>query len=360
MSNFKGKNISFSVFGQSHSDAIGITVDGIPSGIKIDEENIRAFLQRRAPSQDQFSTSRKEADIPVFLSGILNGRSTGAAISAVIFNKDQKSADYSALFNTPRPGHADYTARIKYGGFEDARGGGAFSGRMTAPLCIIGAIAKGYLEENGITVGSHIKNIGGINDVSFDPVNVDFPLLSSLAKKKFSVIDDEKGEKMLKKIAEARSCGNSLGGIIECAAVGVPAGYGGELFDGIEASIAKLVFSVPAIKGLEFGAGFSVSEMHGSENNDDFFYDGEKVKTKTNNHGGILGGITSGMPILIRAAVKPTPSIGKPQHTVDLKTKTDTEITIGGRHDACIVPRALPVLESCLMTAIFDEMISKK
>lgn len=360
MSNFKGKNISFSVFGQSHSDAIGITVDGIPSGIKIDEENIRAFLKRRAPSQNKFSTPRKEADAPVFLSGILNGRSTGAAICAVIFNNDRKSSDYEALFNTPRPGHADYTARIKYGGFEDTRGGGAFSGRMTAPLCIIGAIAKGYLEENGITVGSHIKSIGGISDSSFDPVNIDSPLLSSLAEKEFPVIDDEKGEKMLEKIAEARSNGNSLGGIIECAAVGVPAGYGGELFDGIESSIAKLVFSVPAIKGLEFGAGFSVSEMYGSENNDEFFYDGDKVKTKTNNHGGILGGITSGMPVLIRAAVKPTPSIGIPQHTVDLKTKTDTEITIGGRHDACIVPRALPVLESCLMTAIFDEIISAK
>ncbi len=357
MSSYKGKSLTLTIFGQSHSEAIGITVDGLPAGIPIDEERIAAFMRRRAPSGAVYSTARSEADVPAFVSGVFNGVTTGAAVTAVIYNKDQKSRDYSALYNTPRPGHADYTARVKYGGAEDHRGGGAFSGRMTAPLCIMGAIAKGFLESRGVTVGSHILSVGGVKDDSFDTVSLTEDDLKLPASKPFGVINDEKGALMLERIARAKSELDSVGGVIECAAVGVPAGLGGEIFDGIEAAVARLVFSVPAVKGFEIGSGFSASEVCGSENNDEFYYSGDEVKTRTNNHGGILGGITSGMPISIRAAIKPTPSIGKPQHTVDLAARKDTTVTVGGRHDACIVPRALPVIESCLMIAIMDEML---
>lgn len=358
MSSYIGKNITLSIFGQSHSEAIGVTIDGLPAGITIDEEKINAFMRRRAPSKSAFSTARSEADAPVFLSGVANGVTTGAAVCAVIYNKDQRSRDYSALYNTPRPGHADYTARVKYGGCEDFRGGGAFSGRLTAPLCIVGAIAESYLQARGITVGSHVHSIGGISDDGFDPVNVSAELLESVKSKTFGVVDDGKGVAMLEKIASARANLDSLGGIIECAAVGVPCGLGGEIFDGIESKLSRLVFSVPAVKGLELGAGFSASGLYGSENNDEFYYDDDgTVKTYTNNHGGLLGGITSGMPMIFRVAIKPTPSIGKKQRTVDLSSHENTEIEIGGRHDACIVPRALPVIESCLMIALFDELL---
>lgn len=357
MSIFNGKKISISLFGQSHSEAIGITMDGLPAGIPINEAEIAAFMKRRAPSASAFSTSRVEPDVPVFVSGIANGITTGTALTAIIYNKDQRSRDYTALISTPRPGHADYTARVKYGGAEDCRGGGAFSGRMTAPLCIAGAIAVGYLKSRGITVGSHIFSIGDVCDGCFDPVGISGDELESIVSKSFPVIDDEKGAEMLELIARTRADGDSVGGVIECAAVGVPAGLGGELFDGIESTLARLVFSVPAVKGFELGAGFAASRTFGSKNNDEFYYNGNEIKTRTNNAGGILGGITSGMPIVFKAAIKPTPSISKPQKTVDLSTHTDTEITIGGRHDACIVPRALPVIESCLSIAVLDEIL---
>ncbi|MBE6890778.1 MAG: chorismate synthase [Ruminococcaceae bacterium] len=358
MSVFHGKNISVSIFGQSHSEAIGVVIEGLPSGITINEDSIKTFMKRRAASSSAFSTQRKEGDEPVFISGVLNGKTTGAAVCVVIYNKDQRSKDYSALFYTPRPGHADYTARIKYCGFEDTRGGGAFSGRMTAPLCIAGAIAKDYLEEKGVTIGSHILSVSDISEERFDSVNVSAEELKKVTSKPFGTVSDEKGRAMLEKIAEARNDCDSLGGVIECAAVGVPAGYGGEIFDGIESTLAKLVFSVPAVKGFEIGAGFDSTKLCGSENNDPFYYDENGVvKTFTNNHGGILGGMTSGMPIIFRAAIKPTPSIAKTQKTVNLETKENTEIEIKGRHDSCIVPRALPVMESCLALAVLDELI---
>ena len=358
MSVFNGKNISVSIFGQSHSEAIGVVIEGLPSGITVNEGSIKAFMKRRAASSSAFSTQRKEGDEPFFVSGVLLGKTTGAAVCAVIYNKDQRSKDYSALFYTPRPGHADYTARVKFGGNEDTRGGGAFSGRMTAPLCVAGAIAKDYLAEKGITIGSHILSIADISEDNFDPVGISNEILDSLAKKAFGTVSDEKGNLMLEKIATARENCDSLGGVIECAAVGVPVGYGGEIFDGIESTLAKLVFSVPAVKGFEIGVGFSAAKLRGSENNDAFYYDENGVvKTETNNHGGILGGMTSGMPIIFRAAIKPTPSIAKVQRTVNLETKENTVIEIKGRHDSCIVPRALPVMESCLALTIFDEII---
>ncbi len=357
MSIFNGKKISITLFGQSHSEAIGVTIDGLPAGIPVNEAEIADFMKRRAPSTSAFSTSRAEPDIPVFISGVMNGISTGTALTAIIYNKDQRSRDYSALISTPRPGHADYTARVKYGGAEDYRGGGAFSGRMTAPLCVVGAIAVGYLKSHGITIGSHILSIGDVCDCDFDAVGISGNELEAVVAKDFPVTDDKKGAEMLDLIARTRSAGDSVGGVIECAAVGIPSGLGGELFDGIESTLARLVFSVPAVKGFEIGAGFAASHSFGSKNNDEFYFDGDEVKTRTNNAGGILGGITSGMPIVFRVAIKPTPSISKPQKTVDLSTHTDTEITICGRHDACIVPRALPVIETCLAIAVLDEIL---
>ncbi|MBQ2882018.1 MAG: chorismate synthase [Clostridia bacterium] len=358
MSQFKGENISLSVFGQSHSEAIGVVIEGLPSGITINEDNIKAFMKRRAPSASAFSTQRKEEDSPVFVSGVLNGKTTGAAVCAVIFYKDQRSKDYSALFYTPRPGHADYTARVKYKGLEDTRGGGAFSGRMTAPLCIAGAIAKDFLAEKGITIGSHILSVADISEERFDAVNITAEELNSVTAKPFGTVSDEKGQQMLEKIAEARDNCDSLGGVIECAAVGVPVGFGGELFDGVESELARLAFAVPAVKGFEIGSGFEASRLCGSVNNDPYYYDEfGNVKTETNNHGGILGGLTSGMPLIFRAAIKPTPSIAKTQKTVNLQTKENTELVIGGRHDSCIVPRALPVLESCLAITLLDKLI---
>jgi len=357
MSVFHGKSITVSIFGQSHSEAIGVVLEGIPAGKTVDMDALKAFMQRRAPSSTAFSTHRKEPDEPVFVGGVVNGVTTGAAICALIFNKDARSRDYSALMNTPRPGHADYTARVKYGGAEDIRGGGAFSGRMTAPLCIAGGLAIQWLREQGITIGSHIAAIGEAMDTRFDPLSVSAEELATLGKKPFGTISDAAGETMLSAIAEARENRDSLGGVIECAAVGVPAGFGGELFDGVESTLARLVFSVPAVKGFEIGAGFGAAKLRGSENNDAFAYENGRVKTLTNNHGGLLGGLTSGMPLLFRAAIKPTPSIGKKQQTVDLAAGENTEIEIGGRHDACIVPRALPVMESCMALALLDEMM---
>ena len=358
MSVYTGRKLTLSIFGQSHSDSIGVEIDGLPEGIEINEEYIQHFMNRRAPSASPFSTQRKESDKPVFVSGVSDGKTTGETVKAVIYNEDRRSKDYSSLVNTPRPGHADYTARVKFGGKEDFRGGGAFSGRMTAPLCIVGAIAKYVLSQKGITVGSHILSVSDVCDEPLDPVTVTAEALENVISKPFGVINDEKGQAMLEKISAAREDLDSLGGVVECAAVGVPAGFGGELFDGVESNIARLVFSVPAVKGFEIGAGFGASKLRGSENNDPFRYsENGEVVTETNNHGGILGGITSGMPVVIRVAIKPTPSIAKPQNTVDLETKQNTVIEIKGRHDSCIIPRALPVIESCLAIALLDEMI---
>ncbi len=357
MSVYIGKKLKISIFGQSHSEAIGITVDGLPAGIAIDEARLAAFMARRAPSASAFSTARREPDAPCFVSGVMNGITTGAAVTAIIYNKDRRSRDYAELYNTPRPGHADYTARVKYGGREDYRGGGAFSGRMTAPLCIAGGIAEQILRRRGIVAGSHILSVADISDDALDAVNVTADELDAIKSKPFGVINGSAGEKMLDLIARTRAEGDSVGGVIECAAVGVPVGLGGELFDGLESAIARLVFSVPAVKGFELGSGFSAAKKTGSENNDCYCFDDGAVKTHTNNAGGILGGISSGMPIVIRAAIKPTPSIAKRQRTVNLATGEETELEIGGRHDACIVPRALPVIESCLMLAILDELL---
>ena len=349
-----GSKFKITVFGQSHSDCIGVVIEGVPAGLKLDEAAIAAFLQRRAPGKNAFSTARKEADTPQIVSGVKNGVTCGAPLCAVIANTNQRSGDYDALKDLPRPGHADFAAAVKYGDSIDLRGGGFFSGRMTAPLCFAGAIAKQILAADGVTIGAHIARLAKIDDVPFDPVAVDAETLQAAGKKDFPVLNDDAGKAMLAAIAEAKESGDSVGGVIECAAVGVPAGLGDPIYDGVENVIAHLVFGIPAVKGIEFGSGFAGADLFGSENNDDFTVKDGKVKTVTNNHGGALGGITSGMPLIFRAAIKPTPSIAKAQNTVNLKTLQEESIKIGGRHDPCIVPRAVPCMEAAMAVALMN------
>jgi chorismate synthase len=359
MSSIFGNRIKVSIFGQSHSQAIGVTIDGLPSGEKINEEKLASFLARRAPGRDEFSTARKEPDRPRILSGMVDGVLCGAPFAAIIENTDTRSGDYANIFDVPRPGHADFTANVKYSGAQDVRGGGHFSGRLTAPLCIAGGICAQILENKGITVGTHIYELAGVRDSAFDPVRVTAAELEALRHKSFAVLDDKAGEQMKKKILEAASECDSVGGIVECAAVGLPAGLGDPMADGLENRIASIVFGIPAVKGIEFGAGFEAARMRGSQNNDSFYMDGDTVRTRTNNHGGILGGISSGMPLIFRCAVKPTPSIAKEQNSISLSQKKDAALTIHGRHDPCIVPRSLPVFEAAAAIALLDAYLDK-
>lgn len=355
-----GKNLHISIFGQSHSKAIGVVIDKLPAGIEIDMEQIKVFMNRRAPGQNSFSTPRKESDTPIILSGIVNGKTCGAPLCMQIENKDTRSSDYDKTRNIPRPMHADYPAYIKYKGFNDISGGGHFSGRLTAPLVFAGAVCIQILENQGITIGSHIASIGNINDTLFDPTTIAKEDLETVIKKPFPVLDNTAGEKMQKLITEVKEEKDSVGGVVECCVLGVPAGTGEPMFHGIENSIAKTVFGIPAVKGLEFGAGFSATKMKGSEHNDSYYYDSSgNVKTKTNNHGGILGGITTGMAIVFRVAFKPTPSIGKVQESIDLIKRENVQLEIEGRHDPCIVLRALPCVEAAAAIALCDLLLPR-
>ncbi len=353
MSTF-GKNIKVSVFGESHGEAIGAVIDGVPAGFEIDMDKVLVQMARRAPGKDKTATPRLEKDFPRVMSGILNGVTTGAPIACVIENTNTKSADYSNLLENPRPGHSDYTAFVKYGGNNDIRGGGHFSGRLTAPIVFAGAVLRQILEKKGIKIAAHISSIGNVYDSRFDGAEISDELIDTLNNSAFSLVDGSVEEKMRETVESARKDGDSVGGTIECAVVGMPIGVGGPLFSGIEGEISKAVFGIPAVKGIEFGAGFDSAHRRGSENNDAFEYKEGKVVTKTNNCGGILGGISNGMPIIFRAAIKPTPSISKQQETVNLKTKENTTLSVKGRHDPCIVPRAVPVIEAAAAIAIFD------
>ena len=350
MSSTYGENLKLSIFGQSHGPAIGMTLDGIPAGLPVDVEKLQEFLNRRAPGQNDWSTPRKEEDKPEFLAGILDGYTCGAPIAAVIHNNNTRSGDYENLKNCPRPGHADYTAQMKYGGFQDAAGGGHFSGRLTAPLCIAGGLCKQWLEEMGIRIGAHIEAIGGSYGYRFNP---EHPQLDKIAKD-FPVLDPEFGHFLKNKISKARSEGDSVGGIIECAIVGLPAGIGEPMFGGVENKIAQIVYGIPAVKALEFGCGHLFAHLSGSQVNDAFIIENGTVQFESNECGGILGGITNGMPVLFRVTIKPTPSISKQQQTVNLKTGEIAAIEIKGRHDPCIVPRAVPVVEAAAAIAIYD------
>jgi len=357
MSNTYGKNIKISVFGQSHSPAIGVTIDGLPAGFAIDFTELRSFLQRRKPGQGAFTTSRTEPDEPEFLSGLTNGITCGAPLTAIIRNTDTRPSDYDRMQDTPRPSHADFTAYVKYGKNRDVRGGGAFSGRLTAPLCIAGGIIIQLLKLENIRIAAHIAQVGCITDRGFDPVDINEDDFDKLGKAEFPVLDDKAGTQMLSAISEAREAGDSLGGIIECAAIGIPAGIGEPMFDGMENRLASVLFGIPAVKGVEFGNGFSAAGLKGSDNNDAFIISGDNIRTKTNNHGGILGGITSGMPLIFRAAFKPTPSIAIEQDSVSLSRSEDVKLTITGRHDPCIVPRAVPCIEAAAAIAIYDALL---
>ncbi|MBR1664409.1 MAG: chorismate synthase [Ruminococcus sp.] len=358
MSSTWNHNISFSVFGESHGPAIGVCMDNVPPGESIDMDKLMAFMARRAPKKDKTSTQRREKDMPQIMSGYLNGKTTGTPLCALIQNTDQHSGDYSNLSRLARPGHADYTGALRYRGFNDVRGGGHFSGRLTAPLCFAGAVAAQILEKRGIYVGAHICEIHGIKDRRLDPINTTRDMIIDMREKSFPVIDDEIGRQMIDDIDKARQFQDSVGGIIECIAVNVPAGIGSPIFDGLENSIAQLIFGIPAVKGLEFGAGFNVAKMLGSENNDEFIVDDKgHVVTRTNNHGGILGGISSGMPITLRVAFKPTPSIAQPQETVDYSAMKNETLVIKGRHDPCVVPRAVPCVEAAVNIALLDHML---
>lgn len=350
MSSYYGDNIRLTIFGQSHSAAIGMTLEGLPAGEEIDIDALRAFLARRAPGKAPYATARSEADVPEFLSGLCGNVTCGAPLTAVIRNTDMRQQDYEDIRYIPRPGHADYTAYVKYGGHQDASGGGHFSGRMTAPLCIAGGILTQLLRKRGISVFARIFSVGGIRDEGvFD---------SPVSGKDFPVVSDAKGAEMRDLIARARADGDSVGGIVECAVTGIPAGVGGPMFGGMESRISSVVFGIPAVKGVEFGAGFGASEMLGSENNDPFDVEDGRIVTRTNNAGGILGGITDGMPVVFRAAFKPTPSISKPQNSVDLRTMKPAVLKVAGRHDPCIVPRAVPAVEAAAAVAVYDAVAS--
>jgi chorismate synthase len=357
MSSTYGKNIKVSVFGQSHSAAIGVNIDGLPAGERIDTEELMRFMSRRAPGNAAYSTKRREPDVPEILCGVVDSVTCGAPLCAVIRNTDQHSSDYNNILETPRPAHADYTAEVRYGGHQDVRGGGHFSGRLTAPLCIAGGICLQILRRRGITVAAHISSIAGIKDTSFDPVSFDDITAKRLEDKTFPTLDDDAGAKMRDAIEAARLKADSVGGVIECAVSGMPAGVGAPMFDGMENRIAAALFAVPAVKGVEFGAGFAAAEMRGSENNDPFTVEDGRVRTVTNNHGGILGGITSGMPIVLRAAFKPTPSIGTEQQSINVKTLTPQRLTVRGRHDPCVVVRAVPVVEAVCAIAVLDALM---
>lgn len=354
MSGVWGNKIKYSIFGESHGSAIGITIDGLPPGLKLDLQYIQDEMERRAPGRNNISTTRKETDSFEILSGYFNEHTTGTPLCALIRNSDKHSKDYSRLKDVMRPGHADYTGNIKYSGFNDYRGGGHFSGRLTAPLVFAGSVAKQVLKGKDIIVGSHIYSIGNIYDNPFDMTKIESKTLSNLLKKRFPVLDEEKASQMQDLILKAKEELDSVGGIIEAAVLNLPAGIGDPFFDSLESTLAHLLFSIPAVKGVEFGSGFSISEMRGYEANDEFYIDGNKVKTVTNNNGGILGGITSGMPVVFRVAFKPTPSISKRQKTIDISKGENTELEIVGRHDPCIVQRAVPVVEAAAAMAVLE------
>lgn len=360
MSSSWSNNISFSVFGESHGPAIGVVIDNVPPGESIDMDKLLAFMARRAPKKDATSTQRREKDMPQIMSGFFNGKTTGTPLCAFIQNTDQHSADYakSKLDTLVRPGHADYTGSKRYQGFNDVRGGGHFSGRLTAPLCFAGAVAGQILEKRGIYTGAHIAEIHKIKDDSFDTINTSREDILNLREKAFPVLNDEKGKRMKRDIEKAREYLDSVGGVVECITINVPAGIGSPIFDGLENSIAQLIFGIPAVKGLEFGAGFNAAKLLGSENNDEFYVDDRgHVVTRSNFAGGILGGISNGMPITLRVAFKPTPSIARPQHTVDIRNLTNETIEIKGRHDPCVVPRAVPCVEAAVNIAILNHMM---
>ena len=357
MSSEFGERLKLSIFGESHGEAIGCVIDGLPAGVKLDTEEIYIDMSRRAPGKDLSSTPRLEKDIPHILSGVLDNVTTGAPLAMIIENTNTRSGDYSNLMTLPRPSHSDYPAYVKYGGNNDIRGGGHFSGRLTAPLVFAGAVAKQVLKQSGIYVGAHISQIGNVCDEPFDKNNIDKEQLIELSSKPFSTISKNAQARMREEIEKARMSQDSIGGIIECAAVGLPVGVGANMFSTVEGKLSSILFGVPAVKGVEFGEGFGFASMLGSQANDAYCVKDGKIAVKTNNNGGVLGGMTNGAPIVLRAVIKPTPSISQPQQSVNLQTMQEQTLVIHGRHDPCIVPRAVPVIEAAVAFGLLDLMM---
>ena len=354
MSNTIGTGLKLTVFGESHGPAVGMTLEGFPAGFEPDLAELQAFLNRRAPSASVFSTSRREADAPEFLSGLHDGRTCGDALTAIIRNTNARRADYANFL--PRPSHADYPAFVKYGGAMDLSGGGCYSGRLTAPICIAGGLCKQYLRQQGVEVFAHILNIGAQRDEPYDPLAPQTPVL----ERGLTLVDPARAEAMLDEIEAVRAACDSVGGSVECAVTGLPTGLGEPMFDGVENRLAQLLFGIPAVKGVEFGSGFGCAQMRGSAHNDPYYYDENgAVRTRTNHAGGICGGMTTGMPVCFRVAIKPTPSIALPQETVDPVAHCGAELEIRGRHDPCIVPRAVAVVEAAAALAVTGLLLER-
>lgn len=348
--------LEYTVFGESHGPAIGVVVENLPSGVPIDEEFISREMNRRRAKGDGLSTPRIEGDVPEILSGVFEGKTTGTPLCAVIRNENTRSADYDRTKNLARPSHADFTGFVRYGGQNDYRGGGHFSGRLTAPLCFAGAVAKLTLRERGISVGAHILQVGSEKDVPFSKETLTAESFEALAEKSFTVLNDKAGERMKKIIQEARMNCTSVGGIIQCAVIGMPCGVGSPDKDNLEGIIARNMFRVPAVKGIEFGLGFQFGSAYGHEVNDEMRLDNGKVVTETNYNGGILGGISNGMPIVFQTVIKPTASISREQQTVNLAEMQEEVLIIKGRHDPCILSRASVVVESAAALSVLEAL----
>ena len=345
----------YSIFGESHGPAIGVVLEQVPPGLVLDREAISKEMARRAPGKSPLSTARKEADVPEILSGVFDGKTTGTPLCAIIHNSDHHSKDYAKTRFLARPSHGDYTGFVRYQGCNDYRGGGHFSGRLTAPLVFAGAVAKQLLAQRGITVGAHISQIGTVKDKSFADTQLTPTLFQTLSEKAFPTVDDQAGAAMQAEILQAREELDSIGGAIQCAVLGLPVGGGSpDLGCNVEGVLAQHLFAVPAVKGISFGAGFAFASMRGSAANDPFYMDGGQVKTRTNHSGGVNGGISNGMPVLFQVAIRPTPSIGQEQNTINFSTMEDAKLTIQGRHDPCIVHRAVPVIEAAAALAICE------
>ena len=354
---FDGKKVAVSVYGQSHAEAIGAVVDGFPAGFRVDADALAAFMARRAPGQGAFTTARKEKDAVEFVSGLADGVTCGAPLCQQIRNGDVRSGDYAETRDIPRPSHADWPAFVKYGEAHDVRGGGMFSARLTAPLCAAGALALQWLRGRGVEVFAHILSVGAARDEALDPVNAGAADRARIAAHGLPVLRDGAEAEMLAEIESARKEADSVGGTVECCATGLPVGLGGPLFEGLESDLAAAVFAIPAVKGVEFGSGFAAARMRGSEHNDPYTVENGKVRPATNHAGGIAGGMATGMPLLLRAAFKPTPSIGKEQQSVSLGRMETVRFTVKGRHDPCVVPRAVPVVEAVTALVLMDRIM---
>ena len=353
-----GEQLKITLFGESHGPAVGVVIDGVPAGETLDPNEIQRVMARRSPGRNRWSSARSEEDSVTIVSGWYQGQTTGTPLCMMIANKDARLKDYEKFSSIPRPSHADYTGLVRFRGAADPRGGGHFSGRLTAPLCAAGAICKQMLERRGVEIFARVAELGGVPDAELDTANPDIERLRTLSKKEFPVLDDLQGEKMLALVEDVRTKGDSVGGVIQCLILGLPAGLGDPIFGGVESRLASLLYGIPAVKAVSFGDGFAVARRLGSENNDPLYLDDDgQVRTATNHEGGLNGGVTNGMPVVFQIAIKPTPSIALQQRSVNMETGTEELLTIEGRHDPCIVPRAVVAVEAAAAIAMTDLML---